>query len=58
MMKKWKVSYTKKRRIGKHGNIDCVNVFYINAETIEEAISIARDGLAPDTEIFRCEVYK
>ena len=55
--KEWKVNYTKKRFIGKHP-IECANVLYIYAETIEEAILIAKRELKSDTEITRCEVYK
>ena len=56
-MKEWKVNYTKKRLIGKHP-IEYANVLYIYAETIEEAILIAKRELKSDTEITRCEVYK
>ena len=56
-MKEWKVNYTKKRLRGRQP-IGCANVLYIYAETIEEAILIAKRELKSDTEITRCEVYK
>lgn len=55
-MREWKVYYTKKCYIGKHP-IDCASVLYVYAETIEEAISIAKRELEPDAKIIRCEVW-
>ena len=55
-MREWKVCYTKKCYIGKH-LIDCASVLYVYAETIEEAISIAKRELSPDAKIIRCEVW-
>ena len=55
-MREWKVCYTKKYNIGKQP-IDCASVLYVYAETIEEAISIAKRELKPDAKIIRCEVW-
>ena len=55
-MREWKVCYTKKYNIGKR-LIDCVSILYVYAETIEEAISIAKRELSPDAKIIRCEVW-
>ena len=56
-MREWKVCYTKKYNIGKHP-IDCASVLYVYAETIQEAILMAKRELKSDREITRCEVYK
>ena len=55
-MREWKVYYTKKCYIGKR-LIDCASILYVYAETIEEAISIAKRELKPDAKIIRCEVW-
>ena len=55
-MREWKVCYTKKCYIGKR-LIDCASILYVYAETIEEAISIAKRELKPDAKIIRCEVW-
>ena len=55
-MREWDVCYTKKYNIGKQ-HIDCASVLYVYAETIEEAISIAKRELSPDAKIIRCEVW-
>ena len=55
-MREWKVYYTKKYYIGKR-LIDCASILYVYAETIEEAISIAKRELSPDAKIIRCEVW-
>ena len=55
-MREWKVCYTKKCYISKR-LIDCASILYVYAETIEEAISIAKRELKSDAEIIRCEVW-